>query len=607
MIKIDLIASTVYFSTLRFNYQNNKASYKPMQTKKVSTLKVFKSLVWPRRYVILIGLALLVISKLAALVLPWATRYLFDNVIVHQDSELLLIISAWVLGAIAVQSITSYILTRILSIEAHRIIAKLRVQVQEKVLSLPMHFFDQNKSGVLVRRIMNDVDGVRDILGTGLIQLIGGMVTTVVSLLFLFSISWELTLYVSIPAVLTGIIYLKSFTYLRPLFRKRREVNATVQGRLTETLGGIAIVKGYNSEKPETEVFEKGVYRIFKYVKKTMNTQALVNSVTGFLAGLAFAIVMWIGGNMVIQDELTIGEFLSFTLFLAYGFSPLIQIGRIGSLLTDAFSGLDRTEELMNLNSEADDEERTIVLKDLVGHIEFKDVVFSYNEGKEVLKGININMQPGSVTALVGTSGGGKSTIAGLVASHFSADEGTVLIDGSDLSKVVLNSYRSQLGMVLQNDFLFEGTIKENILFSKPDASIEALNAAVKSAYVDEFTDRFEDGIDTRIGERGVKLSGGQRQRVSIARALLADPKILILDEATSNLDVESELMIQQSLNNLLNGRTTLVIAHRLSTIQKANQILVIDEGMIKETGTHDELIEKKGTYFDLFTLQSKI
>lgn len=502
----------------------------------------------------------------------------------------------WVVGiSILVQSVSSYLLTRILSVEAQLLISKLRVKVQRKILSLPIRYFDNTKSGVLVSRIMTDVEGVRNLIGTGLVQMFGGILTAAISLVLLINISPMMTLYVLAPVGIFGFVALKAFGYIRPIFRKRGEINADVTGRLTETLNGVRVIKGFNAEDQETKSFEKGVERLFDNVKKSLTATAIMTSASTFLLGLATTGIMGIGGWMIMEGNLTFGEFLSFTLYLGFMVAPLLQMGNIGSQLTESFAGLDRTEEVMNMQAEDNPEIRNIVLKNIRGDIKFNDVSFAYEEGKEVVKNISLDAPVGTVTALVGSSGSGKTTIASLAASFITPDSGLITIDGTDLSKVNLTSYRKNLGVVLQDDFLFEGTIRENILFPRPDAAEEQLLFAVKAAYVNEFTDRFEKGLDTLIGERGVKLSGGQKQRITIARAILADPKIIILDEATSNLDTESELLIQKSLNELMRGRTTFVIAHRLSTIRQADQILVIENGRIAEQGTHDELITKKG------------
>jgi subfamily B ATP-binding cassette protein MsbA len=578
-----------------------------MSKKKVTVIQAFKDFIWPRKGIVLVGLVLIVISRLASLVLPLKSKELLDVIIPNNDMDALLNMVLIVAGAIFVQALTSFALTRLLSVEAQLLISKLRAKVQKQVLSLPISFFDNNKSGALVSRIMSDVEGVRNLVGTGLVQLFGGTITAIVSLVLLINISGKMTLFVLAPVLLFAVIALKAFGYIRPIFRKRGVINAEVTGRLTETLNGVRVIKGFNAEKQENESFEKGVDRLFQNVKKSLTATAVMTSSSAFLLGLASVGIMGIGGTMIIDGTLTTGDFLSFTLLLGFMIAPIVQMSNIGSQLTEAFAGLDRTEEIMNMQSEANDSERTIHLKNIIGDVEFKDVSFAYEEGKEVVHNISFKAEQGSVTALVGSSGSGKSTIASLVASFIKPNFGVISLDGNDLSKVNLDSYRNQLGVVLQDDFLFEGTIKENILFPRPDASEEQLIAAVNAAYVNEFTDRFEDGLDTLIGERGVKLSGGQRQRIAIARAVLANPRVLILDEATSNLDTESEALIQKSLSALMKGRTTFVIAHRLSTIRQANQILVIENGEIEEQGNHDELIEKKGRYFDLFTYQSRI
>jgi ABC-type multidrug transport system fused ATPase/permease subunit len=578
-----------------------------MKKKKVTVVQAFKEFIWPRKGIVFVGLILIVISRLASLVLPLKSKELLDEIIPNKDMDALIYMVLLVAVAILIQAVSSFALTRLLSVEAQLLISKLRAKVQKQVLSLPISYFDNNKSGALVSRIMSDVEGVRNLVGTGLVQLFGGTITAVISLFLLINISGKMTLFVLAPVLLFAIIAIKAFGYIRPIFRKRGVINAEVTGRLTETMNGVRVIKGFNAEQQENVSFEKGVYRLFQNVKKSLTATAIMTSSSAFLLGLASVGIMGIGGAMIIEETLTVGDFLSFTLLLGFMIAPIVQMSNIGSQLTEAFAGLDRTNELMNMQSEANDEARTIELNEIIGDVVFKNVAFSYEKGKEVVHNISFEAKPGTVTALVGSSGSGKSTIASLVASFINPDEGVISIDGNDISKVSLNSFRSQLGVVLQDDFLFEGTIRENIMFPRPNANEDKVIEAVNAAYVNEFTDRFDDGLDTLIGERGVKLSGGQRQRIAIARAMLANPRILILDEATSNLDTESESLIQKSLSELMKGRTTFVIAHRLSTIRQANQILVIEHGKISEQGTHDELIKSKGRYFDLFTYQSII
>ena len=578
-----------------------------MKKNKVSLSQVFKTIIWPRRNLVLIGLILIVISRVASLALPYYSKILMDEVIPAKD-WLMLQKVLWIVGlSILINSVTSFLLTKLLSVEAQHLISKLRVQVQKKILSLPISYFDNTKSGALVSRIMTDVEGVRNLIGTGLVQLIGGTITSVIALVMLIKINALMTLYVLLPVGIFAFIALKAFAYIRPIFKTRGIINAEVTGRLTETLNGVRIIKAFNAEEQETKTFENGVERMFENVKKSLTSTAIITSSATFLLGLASVGIMGIGGSLMIDHDMTSGDFLSFNLFLGFLVFPIVQMSNIGSQLTEAFAGLDRTEEIMNTAPEEDLEKRTVAIKEIKGDIKFEKVSFAYKEGKEVLNNVDFFAPAGSVTALVGTSGSGKSTIAGLVATFLNPDSGKITLDGTDLSTVTLGSYRQHLGVVLQDDFLFEGTIRENILFPRPNATEEQLQKAVKAAYVNEFTDRFENGLDTLIGERGVKLSGGQRQRIAIARAILADPKIIILDEATSNLDTQSESMIQQSLAELMKGRTTFVIAHRLSTIRQANQILVIENGQIAEQGNHTDLIEKKGRYFELHTYQARI
>jgi subfamily B ATP-binding cassette protein MsbA len=530
-----------------------------------------------------------------------------DDIIPNKDLQFLKILLSLVILAILVQAVTSFLLTRIVSVQAQFMISELRAQVQKKILSLPIRFFDNTKSGELVSRIMTDVEGVRNLIGTGLVQLVGGTVTAVVSLILLVRISPSMTFFTLIPLAIFALIALKAFKIIRPIFRNRGKINAEVTGRLTETLGGIRVIKGFNAEFQEHAVFEEGVYRLYQNVRKSLTATALMTSSSTFLLGLATTGIMGLGGYKIMMDQLTIGEFLTFTFLLGLMVAPIVQMSNIGSQLTEALAGLDRTEEIMQMKPEADEEERTIALEGIRGEVVFDNVSFAYEENNEVLHGISFRVRAGQVVALVGSSGSGKSTIAGLAASFLIPQSGKVTIDGQDLSKVALNTYRKYLGVVLQDDFLFEGSIRENILFPRPNATEAELEQAVKSAYVDEFTDRFEEGLDTVIGERGIKLSGGQRQRIAIARAILANPRILILDEATSNLDTESEGLIQKSLATLTEGRTTFVIAHRLSTIRKADQILVIESGRIVESGTHESLIASEGRYYNLYTYQARI
>ncbi|MCP4456997.1 MAG: ABC transporter ATP-binding protein [Cytophagales bacterium] len=577
------------------------------EKKSVTIGWAFKNIIWPRRKTIFIGLALIIVSRPAGLVLPASTKFLLDDVVANQDMNMLKLILIAVVGSLAIQAASSFLLTRILSVEAQFLISELRVKVQKKVLSLPISYFDNTKSGALVSRIMSDVEGVRNLVGTGLVQLVGGILTSIISIVILIYLNPLMTAFTIVPITIFGLVALKAFGRIRPIFRERGKLNAEVTGRLTETLNGVRVIKGFNAEGSENKTFEAGARRLYENVKSSLTATAIVTSSGTFLIGLASAGVLGIGSYYMMQGTMTAGELIAFISFLGFMIAPIVQMSNIGSQLTEAFAGLDRTEEIMQMAPEDMKEERPIALETLHGDIKFDDVSFSYEEGKEVLHNINFDAPQGSVIALVGSSGSGKSTIAGLSATFLTPSSGIITIDGQDLSKVNLTSYRKNLGVVLQDDFLFEGTIRENILFPRPDATDSELDAAVKGAYVSEFTDRFEEGLDTVIGERGVKLSGGQKQRISIARALLADPKIIILDEATSNLDTESEMYIQKSLDILMKNRTTFVIAHRLSTIRQANEILVIEDGKIAERGNHDDLIASKGRYFELYTYQSRI
>jgi subfamily B ATP-binding cassette protein MsbA len=574
---------------------------------KVSFRWAFKEYIWPRRKIVSIGLLLIIIRSLSGLVLPYASKALIDEVIPSKDIYSLTYLLIAVGVALLFQSVSSFSLTRLLSVEAQHLISVLRANVQKKLLKLPISFFDNQKAGALVSRVMSDVEGVRNLVGTGLVQLIGGSITAVISLVILININEWMTLFVLLPVGIFAVIALKAFGYIRPIFRDRGKINAEVTGRLTETLSGIRVIKGFNAEKQEQKTFELGVERLFLNVKKSLTATAFMTSASSFLLGIASAGIMGIGGYFIMQGSMTYGEFVSFTLFLGFMIAPIVQMSNIGSQLTEAFAGLDRTQELMNTPEEDDPTVRTKHLDHVAGSINFENVSFAYEDNRAVLHNLSFRAKKGEVIALVGSSGSGKSTIAGLASGFLNPTNGQVKIDGQDLAKVNLRSFRKHLGVVLQDDFLYEGTIKENILFPRPDATDEEVFIAAKGAYVTEFTDRFDDGLNTLIGERGVKLSGGQRQRISIARALLAQPQIVVLDEATSNLDTESERYIQDSLGILMTNRTTLVIAHRLSTIQKADQILVIEEGKIVEQGKHLELLEKQGRYFELYTYQTRM
>ena len=574
--------------------------------KKVSLSWALKEFVWPRRSSLSLGLLLIILRSSSGLVAPYSSKILLDEVVPNKNLELLANLLIVVCLALIIQAASSYALTRLLSVEAQLMIAKLRVKVAKKLLKLPIQFFDENKSGALVSRVMSDVEGVRNLVGTGFVQLIGGTLTAIGALFILIKINLWMTIFVLVPISLFAIIALKAFGYIRPIFRVRGKINAQVKGRLTETLNGVRVIKAFNAEDQETKTFEKGVDKLYKNVKKSLTTNAIIQSSATLLLGLASAGILGIGGYFMAGGSLSPGDFLAFVGVLGFMIIPIVQMGNIGSQLTEALAGLDRTQELMNMKEEYD-ETRTIEINNIKGNIEFKGVSFSYGLGKEVIHDIQFKAPAGSVTALVGSSGSGKSTIAGLAASFMKPSKGIITLDNKDLSKIKLQSYRRNLGVVLQDDFLFEGTIRENILFPRPNATEAQLESAVKSAYVDEFTQKFEQGLDTLIGERGVKLSGGQKQRISIARALLADPKIIILDEATSNLDTESETFIQKSLSFLMENRTTFVIAHRLSTIRQADQIIVIEDGLIFEQGTHEELLRKKGRYHDLYKYQSRI
>jgi ABC-type multidrug transport system fused ATPase/permease subunit len=569
-----------------------------------SALPLIKELVRPRRKLLALGFLLMLVSKACALVLPASTKWLVDNVILKHQKEMLKPLILAVLAATIIQGLTSFALTQLLSKEAQRLIAELRRKVQEHVGRLPVGYYDANKTGMLVSRIMSDVEGVRNLLGTGLVDMAGGILLALFSLVVLLYTSPLLTLmalaFIAVFALTLG----KAFKRIRPIFRERGKINAEVTGRLTESLAGVRVVKGYHAEAEEARVFSGGVGRLLENVMRSLTAISLLSLSATMLMGLVSASVMYVGARQILIGALTLGGFTSFTLYLAMLIAPVFQMVGIGTQLTEALAGLDRTQEVLHEKPEDEDPQRTLSIGPLQGYVSFENVTFAYDPGKPVLHEVSFESQPGAVTALVGPSGSGKSTIIGLVAAFHLPTEGAIRVDGIDLSTVRLDSYRTQLGVVLQDTFLFDGTIRENVAFARPDATEEQVLKACRIARVDEFAERFELKYDTIVGERGVKLSGGQRQRVSIARAILADPRILILDEATSSLDSESEAAIQEGLAYLMEGRTTFVIAHRLSTIRRAAQILVVEEGRVVERGTHDSLYAMQGRYYDLYTRQ---
>lgn len=569
--------------------------------------KVFPD-VWallsPRRGILALGLVLMAINRLAGFILPGSSKYLVDNVINKRQVHLLMPLVLAVVAATVVQGLTSFGLTQLLSKSSQRMITELRLRVQAHIGRLPVAFYDSNKSGVLVSRIMSDVEGVRNLLGTGLIGFAGGIMTSVIALVILLRISVTMTAVACVILLIFAIGLSKAFKTIRPIYRARPKINAEVTGRLTESLGGVRVIKGYHAEGREEKVFAAGVQRLLQNVLDTLTATSLLSLAASGLLGVVSAVIMLLGARQILAHTMTLGTFLEFTLFLGMLVAPVSQIVGLGPMMTEALAGLERTREVLNENTEDQDSGRTLRLDRVEGRVVFEDVSFAYDSGKPVLHNIRFGSEPDTVTALVGPSGAGKSTIIGLIAAFYVPQEGRVLVDGVDLAKVQLDSYRTQLGVVLQETFLFDGSIRENVAFSRPDATEQEILAACRIARVDEFAETFEKGYGTIVGERGVKLSGGQKQRVSIARAILAEPRILILDEATSSLDSESEALIQEGLRYLMRGRTTFVIAHRLSTIRRADQILVVEGGRIVERGTHASLYAAGGRYYDLYTKQ---
>ena len=577
------------------------------KTELFKALPEILQLIRPRRALLSLGMALMVINRVSGLVLPASTKYLVDDVITKRHFKLLYPLVGVVLVATLIQGLTSFALTQTLSKAAQKLIAELRRRVQEHVGRLSVSYYDSNKTGMLVSRIMSDVEGVRNLIGTGLIDFVGGLLTAVIAFAVLMRISALMTAIAFGFLLVFGIGLRKAFRVIRPIFRERAKINAEVTGRLTESLGGVRVVKGYHAEAREHDVFSSGVERLLQNVFKTLTATSVMSLSSSTLMGIIGAIVMFMGTREILAGKLTLGGFFTYTMFLGYLAAPLFQVVGIGTQITEAIAGLERTREVLDETPENEDPGRTVTLGEIRGDLAFQDVSFAYEQEKTVLHDISFHASPGTVTALVGSSGSGKSTIIGLIAAFHKPNEGKVLVDGFDLATVRLESYRTQLGMVLQDSFLFDGSIRENVAFSKPDATEAEILSACAIARVDEFAEKYEQKYDTIIGERGVKLSGGQRQRVSIARAILANPRILILDEATSSLDSESEAMIQQGLSYLMQGRTTFVIAHRLSTIRRADQILVVEAGRILERGTHQSLFDLGGRYYELYTKQHGI
>jgi subfamily B ATP-binding cassette protein MsbA len=565
-----------------------------------------KALVAPRLGMLMAGMGLMVINRVAGLVLPFTSKPLLDTVLspTHPRPDLLPRIIALVFTAMLVQAITSFSLTQLLSKAGQRLIAEMRRQVQRHVGLLSVSYYDENRTGTLVARIMTDVEGVRNLVGTGLVEFVGGLLTAVLAFLYLLHRSVTVTL--TVFAVMGAFVFILQYAFriIRPIFRERAKINAEVTGRLTESLGGVRVIKGYHAEEREAGVFSAGVDRLLANVMKSLTMTSTLGAASTTVLGLVSALVMWLGGHRVLANTWSVGDYFSYNMFLAFMIAPVFQIVNIGTQLTEAFAGLDRTGEIMTELEENQSPGRTVKMPPIEGTVRFEDVEFAYDEDKPVLHGVSFVAEPGTVTALVGSSGSGKSTIISLLCAFHTPSSGRVVVDDVDLARVDLNTFRSQLGVVLQDSFLFDGTIRENILFSRPDATEAEFLFACRTARVDEFAERYPEAYGTLVGERGVKLSGGQRQRLSIARALLAEPRILILDEATSSLDSESEAMIQAGLSQLMQGRTTFVIAHRLSTIRRADQILVVEQGSIVERGNHAALLALGGRYYDLYMRQ---
>jgi len=567
----------------------------------------FRELIWFHRKRLTMGLTLMMISRLAGIVLPALSKYVIDDVIGKGRHDLLFPIALAAGAATVVQALTSFGLSQILGVAAQRAITDMRKRVQAKVMRLPVRYFDSTQTGVLLSRIMSDAEGIRNLVGTGLVQLVGGVVTAFISLGVLLYLNWRMTIVTAIILGLFGGGMAVAFKRLRPLFRERGKIQAEVTGRLTEALGGIRIVKSYTAEKREEIVFTQGAHRLFRNVAQSMTGVSATTSGSTVIIGVVGVVMIWMGGNDIVAGRMTLGDFIMYIFFIGLLAAPLVSIASIGTQITEAFAGLDRIREILNMQTEDEADEGKPSLGAINGDIRFEDVWFEYNPGVPVLKNVNFHAAPGTTTALVGSSGSGKSTLISLVMAFNRPLKGRILVDGNDLDNIPLRDYREQLASVLQENFLFDGTIADNIGYARPGSTLDEIKHAARVAHCEEFILKFPEGYETIVGERGIKLSGGQRQRVSIARAILASPKVLILDEATSSLDSESEEMIQDGLKQLRSGRTTFVIAHRLSTIRSADQILVMEGGEIVERGTHDQLLARDGRYRQLYDKQYKL
>jgi ABC-type multidrug transport system fused ATPase/permease subunit len=563
-----------------------------------------RALIWAHRRRLTLGLGLMLVSRLAGLVLPASSKYLIDDVVNGGRSELLMPIALAAGAATLVQAVTSFALGQILGVAAQRAITDMRKRVQARIMHLPVRYFDSTQTGVLVSRIMNDAEGIRNLVGTGLVQLVGGMVTAVMGIGILFWLNWHLTVITILVLLAFGGGMAYAFRTLRPLFRERGKINAEVTGRLTEALGGIRVVKSYTAEKREEIVFTKGAHRLFRNIAKSMTGVSATTAGSTVIVGIIGVLMIWLGGRAILAGEMTLGDLIMYIFFIGLVAAPLVSIASIGTQITEAFAGLDRIREILDTRTELDEDEARAPVETIKGDVAFDDVWFEYNEGQPVLRGVSFQALAGTTTALVGSSGSGKSTLISIVMAFNRPTKGRVLVDGKDLADLRLMDYREQLASVLQENFLFDGTIAANVGYAKPGATPDEIKDACRIAHCDEFISQFPQGYDTIVGERGIKLSGGQRQRVSIARAILANPRILILDEATSSLDSESEQMIQDGLRRLRSGRTSFVIAHRLSTIRSADQILVLEAGQVVERGTHAELLALGGRYRQLYDKQ---